>query len=766
LSSKKRNVPAKLPVVPLVIGGIILLIGGVVFADYWAAEPLGLTPTFVGREACIDCHQEESELYKGSDHDLAMDIATDETVLGDFNDVTFEHDGLVNRLYRDGKRFMVRTEGEDGEMHDFEVKYVFGVRPLQNYMVEFDRNPDQPDNEVARVQVLRITWDTVNKEWFYLRPPDVDDKLAPDDPLHWTGIAQRWQTMCAECHSTNLKEKFNPETLTYHTTFSEIDVSCEACHGAGSLHVELANRKTIFWDRNYGYGLAKLKGEDPHPQIEACAPCHSRRGVIDDTFKPGDSYHDFYNLEQLQSATYYDDGQIKDEVYVYGSFIQSKMYHQGIRCTDCHDPHSLKLKYPGNETCTSCHQHAAGKYDVPSHHHHEPGTPGSMCVDCHMPETSYMMIDPRRDHSMRVPRPDLSVKIGTPNACSGCHVADRKEQLPESVAGKLNEYSDWLWLVERDEHEAADQVAELIAETDQWCDDACEQWYGEDRLTPKVFAEPLAAFRRGEDGSAQALLRMVSQPNELAPEIARATALTELGLAGVPQAVEKAKQILADESEHVIVKAAAIGVYRNAPPSQVIRDIVPLIESPSKLLRHEAVLVILESGAFAQLAGSKRTQVQFAANEVRDTMMITSDRGGAHMAWATMLEQQGRGREAIEFYETAIRVEPNSTGPRTNLAALLENIAARSNGEAAEKMQKRAAELRKQELPLLARDARLAPKNAFIQYRFGLASYLDGDYDQAVESIQKAVDLAPDTEVFQTALRLLKEKIESQRDGP
>ncbi|TWU32962.1 Tetratricopeptide repeat protein [Novipirellula artificiosorum] len=687
---------------------------------------------------------------------MAMDLATEETVLGDFNDATFEHDGLVNRLYRDGERFMVHTEGEDGQMQDFEVKYVFGIRPLQNYMVEFDRAEDQPADEVARVQVLRITWDTVKKEWFYLRPPDVPEKLEPDDPLHWTGVAQRWQTMCAECHSTNLQEKFDPKTARYHTTYSEIDVSCEACHGPGSLHVELANNKSIFWDRNYGYGLATLKGEDSHPQIETCAPCHSRRGVLNESFRPGDKYHDFYNLELLQPSTYYDDGQIKDEVYVYGSFIQSKMFHQGVRCTDCHDPHSLKLKHPDNETCTSCHQHAAGKYDVPSHHHHDPGTPGAMCVDCHMPETSYMAIDPRRDHSMRVPRPDLSVKTGTPNSCSGCHVEDRKEKLPQETQDQLHEYANWLLMAEQGNQ----PVADVIAETDRWCDEACEEWYGEERLTPPHFAETLAAFRSGDAKGVSKMLRLVTQPNENAPEIARATALAELGQAGIREALPKAKELLENESEHPLVRAAAIGVYMNATPKQAIADLVPFAEHPNRLLRTEAVRVLVSSGAYQQLAGSKRTQIEMATQEVHDTLMVAADRGGAHMGWAILLEQQGRYREAIEAYETAIRVEPKSTGPRTNLAALLEGMAAQTQGQQAMEMMLRAEQLRKQELPLLARDAKLAPENAFVQYRYGLALYLSGEFDAALERLKTASELEPSTEVFQTAYELLMDKLQ------
>nr|MCU0932653.1 hypothetical protein [Serpentinimonas sp.] len=197
-------------------------------------------------------------------------------------------------------------------------------------MVEFDRNEKTLPGEIARVQVLRISWDTHKKQWLYLRPPDVKDKLAPDDPLHWTGIAQRWQTMCADCHSTNLKTNFDVATLSYHTTYSEIDVSCEACHGPGSIHVDLAKSKSLFWDRKLGYGLTKLKGESSEPQLQTCAQCHSRRAVIASDFRGGPSYHDHFQMEFLQPDTYFDDGQIKDEVYVYGSFTQSLMYHKGI----------------------------------------------------------------------------------------------------------------------------------------------------------------------------------------------------------------------------------------------------------------------------------------------------------------------------------------------------------------------------------------------------------------------------------------------------
>jgi tetratricopeptide (TPR) repeat protein len=743
---------------------VLLLLAGGVFADYWSAVPEDIERRFVGRSTCVECHQKEAEAFRGSDHDLAMDHATDASVLGDFDNATFEHDGLVNRMYRDGDRFMVYTEGEDGEMQDFEVKYVFGFSPLQQYMVEFDRPADMPPTEVSRVQVLRITWDTLEKKWFYLRPPDVPEKLEPDDPLHWTGVAQRWQTMCADCHSTNLKRNFDPAEQAYHTTFSEIDVSCEACHGPGSLHLELANSQSLFWDRRHGYGLAKLKGEDAEPQLQTCAPCHSRRGVLSNGFHGGDEFCDFYNLELLRDDTYFADGQIKDEVYVYGSFIQSKMYHKGIRCTDCHDPHSLKLKSPGNETCTSCHQHAAGKYDTPSHHQHVPGTAGAMCVNCHMPHRTYMDVDKRRDHSLRVPRPDLSVELGTPNACSSCHVKDQLASIDEEKQPRMLEYADWLEAAEAGD----EQIAEAIKKTDAWCDAACEKWYGENRKQPKHFSEAIVAFRRGDPGAVNDLLRVATQPEELTPVLARASALGELAAAGVGNVTAKASKLVNDTDEHPIVRAAAIGLFMGAPPNVVRRSLMRHVDDDSRLVRTEAARLLIASGVYPSMSSNERLRVDNALAEVKNSLMVASDRAGAHMGWAMLCEGRGRYQDAIEAYETAIRTEPNMTGPRTNLASMLERVLQQSGPQQREPLTQRIEQLRKDELPLIARDAALAPKNAGIQYRYGLALYLAGEIDQALEQLELAVKLAPDVSDFRQARDLLLQRInqDSGKNSP
>jgi tetratricopeptide (TPR) repeat protein len=742
----------------------VVTLAAIVAFDYWRVTQPSSRASFIGRQACINCHQAQATAFHGSHHDLAMDLATDESVLGDFNDVQFEHHGLLNRLYRDGKRFMVYTEGPDGEMQDFEVKYVFGVTPLQQYMVEFDRTPETPEDAIARLQVLRISWDTLGKRWFYLSPPDVSDKLAPDDDLHWTGIAQRWNTMCAECHSTELKKNYDPHTRQYQTTFSEIDVSCEACHGPGSQHVELASRLSLFWDRQIKYGLVDLKSDSNIAEVETCAPCHSRRGNLAEGHFAGASFCDYYEPSILASGLYHDDGQILDEVYEYGSFVQSRMYHKGIRCTDCHDPHSLQLKAPGNQVCTSCHQHPAGKYDSPSHHKHAPGKPGSACVDCHMPSTTYMQVDPRRDHSLRIPRPDLSVALGTPNACTGCHLDPLQVSIDKRPI--LGEYADWLRLA----REGDQEVVTELARANRWCDDACNQWYGETRRRDSHFAEAFHAAQTGQTNAIE-LLEKYARDTQITPAIARATALELMGFAndpeGLTQRVRAGRESLNDPAP--MVRAAAIeavsGLAFAAGGAEKLAGLLaPLLDDDAFLVRSAAAKALVSSQALRFLPPGQARRAELVIDEIKQGLGGISDRSGAHMEWALLNEGRGDFREAIDAYRLAMQVEPNTAGPRSNLATLLENLSqsqlqqGKITAADVERNQQTVLELRQAELPLIERDAALLPDNANLQYRLGLAYYLNGHLAKAIEQVQRAVELEPENTSFSETLKLLREQ--------
>lgn len=752
----------------IAIGVLILFaVAAGIAADYWYGLPEDASATYVGRQSCIECHQQEAKLWTGSHHDLAMDLATKETVLGSFEDQKLEHHGQASRMFqRDGKYF-VHTDGPDGKLADFEVKYVFGVTPLQQYMVEFDRPADMPADEISRVQVLRETWDTKQKKWFYQNPPDVQEKLEPDDELHWTGVTQRWNTSCADCHSTNLKRNFDLDTHLYHTTFSEMDVSCEACHGPGSLHVQLAKSKSLFWDRKRGYALAKLKGESNLAQVEACAPCHSVRSPIHSGYAAGDRLHDFFATELLRDQIYHADGQILGEDYEYGSFTQSKMFHKNIRCSDCHDPHSLQLKHEGNQLCTSCHlAHPAGKFDSPTHHNHKVGSKGAQCVECHMPATTYMDVDPRRDHSLRIPRPDLSIKLGTPNACVACHIADSKlpkEQHPQSPSpNRPAEYADWL----RDAAQGKTAVKAELDRLNHWADAAAEKWYGPKRKKEPHFAETLLAAREMRPEAKSKLIDLLG--NKSQPAIARATAAMELGVFVDPQpgysadVMRALREALQDKSPEV--RAAAIDSLQNGPPDELQKLLLPLLSDESRMVRYRAAQGL---SAFGQndFLGADYRKFKEVSQDFLTASEINNDRAGLHLMLGGFAERQGAPESAQREYQLALDLEPTIFGPRSNLAALWDQSAEemvrqlntnRSSDPsqpmdqvekiARENIQRSyqiAARLRQQELDLLERDVRRLPENAELQRRVGLLRHLFGWHKEAESALLKATLLEP-----------------------
>lgn len=760
-----------------ILAVLSLLAAAVVWADWYYGLPDDAQATYVGRQSCIQCHAAQHADWTGSHHDLAMDVATDKTVLGDFSGAKLEHYGVTSRMFKREGKFFINTEGPDGKLADFEIKYVFGVDPLQQYMVEFDRPADMPASEVARLQVLRVSWDTKAKKWFHLDPPDVHERLDPSDDLHWTGIAQRWNNMCADCHSTNLRKSFDVETLTYHTTWSEIDVSCEACHGPGSLHVQLAKARSPFWDRKRGYALAHLKVEGTslaasQGQIQACAPCHSRRRVVSGGYSAGCNYHDYFTNELLTSTSYHADGQILDEVYEYGSFVQSKMYHKGIKCTDCHDPHTARLKHEGNQVCTSCHQHSPGKYDGAIHHRHADGKPGALCVNCHMPQTTYMAVDPRRDHSFRVPRPDLSVKSGTPNACTGCHLRD--ERLPGENSGdrgqgtgdrrqvlaradlKNFEYADWLRLAARGDEE----VKAHLARVDQWADATLDKWYGKQRKREPHFTEALAAARTHASDAPQKLVALLK--NREMPAIARATAATELAAYATSDRTAFAALGESLDDHDPTVRAASVTSLQTDNSQFLFRAITKSLADKRRIVRIEAArsMARLPQGDFR---GEERQAMRRALDEAFAAGEVDNDRAGGHLVQGLLHDHEDlrEAEEAESAYRTALRVEPMSVGPRANLSDLLDrrrsamirqvqqlvqsqNVAAAQELLAqAGPLEDEANRLRDAELSLLERDAQLSPENADLQSRLGFLRHLQGWRKEAGRAREVAHLLEP-----------------------
>jgi predicted CXXCH cytochrome family protein len=635
-------------------------------------------PNYVKSAVCAECHPTEHRDWTGSHHDLAMQLAAADTVRGDFSDVRVSHHGVTSRFFtRDGK-FFVNTEGPDGKLADFEVRYTFGVAPLQQYMVEFPG---------GRLQGLTIAWDSGKRRWFDLYP---SQRFAPGDPLHWTGRYQNWNAMCADCHSTDLKKYYDPATDSYRTTWSEINVGCEACHGPGEMHLAWARAGKGGSAKSGNDGLVvHLKTVDARGEVDMCAACHSRRTPISAENRADQPFLDRYRPELLRAGRYHADGQQLDEVYVYGSYRQSKMYERGVRCSDCHSPHNLKLRAEGNALCTRCHQVQADArfpsltakvYDAPAHHFHKAGSPGAQCVNCHMPAKTYMIVQPRPDHSIRIPRPDLSVKLGTPNACTQCHT----------------------------DHSA------------QWTADAVARWYGADRRQEHHYGEVFTAARMGRRDALPGLIALAEDRSR--PAIVRASALDLLRGYG---ASALATMTRATSDDDPLVRLAAAAGLDVAPPSERLAYAAPLMRDAVRAIRIEAARVLAAVPA-EQFDTSQRQFLDSALAEFKAAQLAMADLPASHLNMAVLHERLGQRDLAEQHYLTALRIDPFFAPARVNLVTLYNQTGRNPDAERT-----------------LREGIERTPGEPELYYSLGLLLAEENRLLEAAEMLGKAAELAP-----------------------
>jgi len=627
-----------------------------------------------------------------------MQPATAATVLGDFTGAKLEHFGVTTTFSRDGDKFIVRTDGPDGALHDYPIAYTFGVYPLQQYLVAFPG---------GRYQALGIAWDSRPKDqggqrWFQLYP---GQQLKPGDPLHWAGRDQTWNYQCAQCHSTNLQKNYDLAANTYATTWTDVDVTCEACHGPGSHHVAWAKAHDgggfypsgsddpkrgltnwlqptdkAHWEMDPDTGIARGAEKLTSTELETCAACHSRRKGIAKSSLPGELYLDAYLPALLGPGLYHVDGQIDGEVYEYGSFLQSRMHAAGVTCSNCHDPHSARLRAEGNALCAQCHMPA--KFDATQHHHHQPGSAGAQCVNCHMPTKNYMVVDARRDHSMRVPRPDLSVSLGTPNACIQCHVGNSA----------------------------------------QWAAQAVADWYPRGRQTTPHYGVALHAGRAGAADAEQQLARLILDQTQ--PAIARASALPLLAPYMTAASEPALAAAIADADP--LVRSAAPRALPAAPSRALIQAIAPLLGDPVRAVRIEAARALVGTDLLALTPALQSAFVKATA-ELIVAENVDADRPEAHLNLGLLEMRRGDAAKADVEYRTALRLDPSFVPAMVNLADL--DRARGMDGQGAELLRKALA---------------IEPDNADVLHSMGLLLVRQHDYNGALDLLRRAHQLAPD----------------------
>ncbi|MBU6302128.1 MAG: tetratricopeptide repeat protein [Verrucomicrobia bacterium] len=648
---------------------------------------------YAGAESCRSCHEKAYDEWRQSTHFAAMGHATPETVLGDFSGVEFEHFGHKSRFFQKDGGFWVNTENGEGVREDFRVAYTFGIDPLQQYLIEFPG---------GRLQALQICWDTRpagegGQRWFHLYP---GEEVPPGDALHWTRRHFNWNYMCADCHSTNLAKNYDGKAGGYRTTWSDMNVACEACHGPGSRHIEWAGKQTGqpakdeaamgllvrlkepqpgAWGMNAETGQPKrFPALTSQAQLETCAPCHSHRQPLQTRKLAGQGYLDSYVPTPLTRVHYHGDGQIHEEVYEYGSFIQSKMHHNNVRCTDCHHPHTMRPLAEGNLLCVRCHQ--AARYDATAHHFHGTGSAGASCVECHMPSKYYMVVDKRHDHSLRIPRPDLTLQYGTPNACNNCH--------KDKDSG--------------------------------WAAEAFVKWWGE-KPRP-VYGEVLAKGRRDVrvwEKELAALARAGATP-----AIARASVLELLEEAPTERSMALAREKLGDPDP--MVRRQAVKFLGHLPMESRWEVLSGRLADPVRAVRVEAARV-LAGGSRAGLGEVELRALESAEAEYLEMQEAVADVPESHLALAEFFLAKGDRGKAESNYREAMALDPLFVPARVNFAEFLY-----ANGRLSE------AE------PILREAVALQPQDGYAHEAWGRFLVRAKRYQEGVAALRKAVELMPE----------------------
>jgi tetratricopeptide (TPR) repeat protein/nitrate/TMAO reductase-like tetraheme cytochrome c subunit len=618
--------------------------------------------------------------------------ATADSVLGDFSDARFERQGIESRFFKRDGKFMVRTDGPDGRLTDYEIVYTFGVTPLQQYLVAFPG---------GRLQVLQLAWDSRpvaqgGQRWFHLQG---NERISHTDGFHWTGVYQNWNMQCAECHSTNLRKNYSPATSSYSTTFTEINVACESCHGPGARHVTWARGAKQPADSRKGLAIglksrwqeawqflnpdsASAQRDAPAQQslMNVCANCHSQRSQIAEQAPSGEPLEHTHRPTLPSPPNYFADGQQNGEVYIWESFRQSRMFQKGVTCMDCHEPHSLKVRVEGNSLCGHCHN--SETFDSRKHHFHESKSAGAQCVNCHMPQRIYMSIDPRRDHFIRVPRPDVSAAVGSPDACTSCH--DGKPQ--------------------------------------SWAAEAMDGWYGQrwrDRPTDAL------ALHAGAVHGAKALPELLAIARDGArPANVRAVALSLAEGHVQREAFADLQSYLSDIDP--LIRIAALGWIGRLAPQQRAGIAGPLLADPTRAVRVAAAsaLIGIPDTAFPDPMRASRVQ---ALQEYANSLALNADWPASNVERGNLLASRGQMDDARKAYERAIALDPRLIGGYVNLADFERQT---GNDAGAEQV--------------LRRGLAVLPQAADLRHALGLTLVRRGARDQALNELAAAAEAAPD----------------------
>lgn len=612
---------------------------------------------YAGDASCKGCHPAAFEKWSTSHHGLAERPLTASLDKAAFDPAqTFSHGSQKTTVQGNGDKAEITTLGFGNKVAPFPVSRVIGHDPLRQFLV---------DGKAGRVHTMEATWDPNRHEWFNVYG---NEDRQPGEWGHWTGRGMVWNTMCASCHNTRVRKNYDAKADTFHTTMAQMTVSCEACHGPMKAHV--ANPKAA---------LPKFTKDQT---LDTCAQCHARRSELTGDFKPGDNFFDHHFLAiPDHSDIFYPDGQIRDEDYEFSAFLGSRMHNAGVRCNDCHDPHTSKTILPGNNLCMRCHTAGGGFPNAPvivpaMHTFHQPESAGSQCVNCHMPQTTYMQRHGRHDHGFTIPDPLMTKQFGIPNACNKCHTDKNVEFTLAAV----------------------------------------EKWYG-----PKMDRRPrqrttvLAKAKRGDDDAREGLIALL-KGDETPYWKASASLLADRWLG-----VDDMRHTLEDQlkHDHPLVRENAVRSLEPLVENTQVETrskIESLLSDPVRNVRLSAAWALRDSLDLTSTAGK----------ELLHMMELNADQPSGQMQQAQFEFARHNLPEAISHLKRAIEWDPNSPPFHHDLAIMYS-----------------AAGDTQSSIRQLDEAIRLNPKEAEYHYKLGLAWAETGDLDKTITALRDTTRLDP-----------------------
>ena len=661
----------------------------IVHAEKTSVKALGYSDPI----SCQECHAKFYTSWSKSFHGLSIQQYTHDLAI---NKLT----PLIKDIRIGNNRYTADIRGSEGYVVEkgnwpwdttkYRIENILGGKNVFYFLTLIER---------GRLQILPLAYDVRTKEWFDITANGMIH--AKDKHPNWKESHYTFSTACYSCHVSQLSSNYDLKVDRYTTVLSSTGINCETCHGLSSEHSGIFQEAAGNGMRPKALKVLSFKELTSEGINSACAPCHAKMKPITTSYTPGESFFDHYDLTTLEDPDFYPDGRDLGENYTYNRWLMSPCVKSGqLSCLKCHTGSGSFRFTDGakvNDACLPCH--AKQVQNTSEHTHHKPGSPGSMCISCHMPKTGIDRMQ-RSDHSMLPPTPAATITFKSPNACTGCHT----------------------------NKEAA------------WADKYVRQWYKDDYQAPFLKRAALidAARRRDWSKLNDMLFSIKGKDRD---EVFAASLIRLLSKCPDPNKIPVFIHALGDQSP--LVRSTAAQALSGVKTPKVIQALLAATSDPVRLVRIKAASVLARYPV-QDLVETGTTNLAGATGEYLASLLVQPDQWMSHYNMGNYFLDRGENKDALLAYETAIRIEPNAVPPYINSSLAYSRIKNMARAEV-----------------LLNKALQIDPDNAVANYQKGILKIDQGETKMAEESFRAALNNDPSmaSAAYNMSILLTKERL-------